>query len=238
MDRTLNKIWLSCLLLMIVTHAALAQTGKSSNSKQPNYLFIAIDDLNDWIGCLGGHPQVKTPNIDRLAARGTLFTNAHTQAPLCNPSRASLLTGLRPSSTGVYALQPKLRNAASLKDAATLPQSLQRAGYRTLGVGKIFHDNLSAAELAREFDVWGEVERYKITPARKFVTTPDPIRLMDWGPFPERDSDHDDWKVADWAIERLRTKPPQPFFLPSDYGCRTCHSMRRKSGSIFIPMTI
>jgi arylsulfatase A-like enzyme len=92
----------------------------------------AVDDLNDWIGCLGGHPQVKTPNIDRLAARGTLFTNAHIQAPLCNPSRVSLLTGLRPSTTGVYALQPKLRNVTSLKDAVSLPQSLWRGGYRTM----------------------------------------------------------------------------------------------------------
>ena len=69
---------------------------------KPNVLFIAIDDQNDWIGALGGHPQVKTPHIDGLARRGTLFSNAHCQAPLCNPSRSSLLTGLRPSSTGIY----------------------------------------------------------------------------------------------------------------------------------------
>src|SRR5689334_21741347 len=69
-----------------------------ASERYPNVLFIAVDDLNDWVGCLGGHPQAKTPNIDRLAAGGTLFLNAHIQAPLCNPSRASLLTGLRPSS--------------------------------------------------------------------------------------------------------------------------------------------
>jgi arylsulfatase A-like enzyme len=217
-NTTRGQVLLILFLAVALLRAAAAQTGERQRpprgaTGKPNYLFIAIDDLNDWVGPLGGHPQVKTPNIDRLAARGTLFTNAHIQAPLCNPSRVSLLTGLRPSTTGVYALQPKLRNVASLKDAVTLPQSLQRGGYRTLGVGKIFHDNLSAAELAREFDVWGEVERYKNVPARKFVTTPDPIRLMDWGPFPERDSDHDDWKVADWAIGQLKTKPPQPFFL-------------------------
>src|SRR6266853_577591 len=91
-------------------------------AERPNVLFIAIDDQNDWIGCLGGHPQVKTPNIDRLAKRGTLFTNAHTQAPLCNPSRSSLLTGLRPSSTGIYGLQPGIREVEALKDHVTLPQ--------------------------------------------------------------------------------------------------------------------
>jgi choline-sulfatase len=180
---------------------------------KPNYLFIAIDDLNDWVGCLGGHPQVKTPNIDRLAARGTLFANAHTQATLCNPSRASLLTGLRPSTTGIYALQPKLRNVAALKEAVTLPQALAKNGYRTLGEGKIFHDNLSPAERAREFQVWGEVEYYKKMPSQKFVATPDAIRLMDWGPFPATDAEHDDARLTDWAITQLTAKPQQPFFM-------------------------
>src|SRR6187549_3373841 len=76
---------------------------------KPNILMIAIDDQNDWIGCMGGHPQVKTPNLDALAARGTLFTNAHCQAALCNPSRSSLMTGLRPSTTGIYGLSPGIR---------------------------------------------------------------------------------------------------------------------------------
>src|SRR5881628_3735844 len=92
-------------------------------TKRPNVLFIAIDDQNDWIGCLGGHPQVKTPNIDRLAKSGTLFTNAHCQAPLCNPSRSSLLTGLRPSSTGIYGLMPGIREVEQTKNHVTLPQT-------------------------------------------------------------------------------------------------------------------
>src|SRR5215210_6113753 len=92
----------ACALALLL--AAPARAGDS-----PNVLFIAIDDLNDWVGCLGGHPQAKTPNIDRLARRGTLFTNAHCQAPLCNPSRVSVMTGLRPSTTGVYALESWFR---------------------------------------------------------------------------------------------------------------------------------
>lgn len=180
---------------------------------KPNYLFLAVDDLNDWIGALGGHPQAQTPNIDRLARRGTVFTNAHTQAPLCNPSRVSLLTGLRPSTTGVYALQPKLRNVDALKDVLTLPQALAQRGYRTIGAGKIFHDNLTPAELAAEFQVWGEVAYYKNLPAAKFVATPDPIRLMDWGAFPQADAAHDDAQLVDWAIAQLKAPPAQPFFL-------------------------
>src|SRR5438067_13208601 len=104
---------------MVFTVALLAVRIASA---APNVLFIAIDDLNDWEHCLGGHPQVKTPNIDKLASRGVLFTNSHCQAPLCNPSRTSILTGLRPSTTGVYALDPWFRTGEANKDLVTLPQ--------------------------------------------------------------------------------------------------------------------
>ena len=211
MNRTLPKLlsWMSCVVLFLtaLSPQAAAQAAK------PNYLFIAVDDQNDWIGALGGHPQVKTPNIDRLAARGTLFTNAHAQAPLCNPSRASLLMGKRPSTTGVYALQPWVRKVDGLKDALSLPQSLARQGYQTIAAGKIFHDNIPANERAKEFNIWGEIEAYKNTPVQKFVNTPDPIKLMDWGAFPAKDGDHDDAKLTDWAITQLNAKPQQPFFL-------------------------
>jgi arylsulfatase A-like enzyme len=77
---------------------ALSQSRQGNRvSLPPNVLFIVLDDMNDWIGPLKGHPQASTPNMDALAGRGTNFTNAHCQAPLCNPSRASLLTGMRPS---------------------------------------------------------------------------------------------------------------------------------------------
>ena len=70
--------------------------------QRPNVLFLAVDDMNDWVGCLGGYPGVRTPNIDALAKRGVLFRNTHCASPLCNPSRVALLTGLRPSTTGIY----------------------------------------------------------------------------------------------------------------------------------------
>ena len=117
-----SVIILSCYLLF--APAVLAA--------KPNILFIAIDDQNDWFGCLDGHPQVKTPNIDRLASRGTLFTNAHCQSPLCNSSRTSLMTGLRPSTTGIYGLAPWFRNVEEFKDVVSLPQYLSKHGYRCL----------------------------------------------------------------------------------------------------------
>lgn len=102
-------------------------------------LFLSIDDLNDWVGCLGGHPNVRTPNLDRLAARGLLFANAHCAAPLCNPSRAALLTGLRPSRTGVYDNRQPFRKSGPARQAITLPQHFMAHGYWVAGAGKISH---------------------------------------------------------------------------------------------------
>jgi arylsulfatase A-like enzyme len=183
---------------------------------QPNVLFIAVDDLNDWVGPLGGHPQVKTPHIDHLAARGTTFTNAHCQAPLCNPSRTSVLTGLRPSTTGTYALAPWFRTAAKFKDHETLFQYFHRHGYVTLSAGKVFHDAYPPKEgrvNGAEVDVWGTHGGFTPRPKAKFVTTPDNIPLMDWGPFPETDEECFDWDVATWAVEQLQSPPKGPFFL-------------------------
>ena len=179
-----------------------------------NILFIAIDDLNDWVGCLEGHPQAKTPNIDRLAARGTLFTNAHCQAPLCNPSRSSVLTGLRPSTTGIYALHPGFRASPALKESVTLPQYLASHGYSTFAAGKIFHDgSIPPADRSKEFQEWGEIGAMPYPP-HKFVTTPDPIKAMDWGVFPDHDERQGDWKIAESAIKRLKSLPDdKPFFV-------------------------
>ena len=82
-----NAILVLCLLLI----------GALSATEKPNVLFIAIDDLNDWVGCLGGHPQAITPNLDRFAGSGVLFNNAHCPAPACNPSRSAIMTGLSPN---------------------------------------------------------------------------------------------------------------------------------------------
>lgn len=200
----------------LILLVGLVAIGPAVAADRPNVLFVAIDDLNDWVGPLRGHPQAKTPHMDRLAARGTVFTNAHCQAPLCNPSRASVLTGLRPSTTGVYALAPWFRTAKGFEKAETLFQFFRRHGYRTLTCGKIFHDayppkadRMSGAEV----DVWGHHGGWTARPKTKFVKTPDPNPLVDWGVFPPHDEQQDDWKIADWAIDQLRTPPPEPFFL-------------------------
>jgi arylsulfatase A-like enzyme len=181
-----------------------------------NVLFVVIDDLNDWIGPLKGHPQVRTPNLDRLAARGVTFTNAHCQSPLCNPSRTSFLTGLRPTTTGVYALEPWIRTVPGYEQVVTLPQYLREHGYRTLTTGKIFHDAYPPPRDRRdgpEVDVWGYHGTHGPRPAKPFVVTPGRNPLVDWGPFPESDEQQEDAKVADWAIGQLKASPREPFWM-------------------------
>jgi arylsulfatase A-like enzyme len=202
------------LIRICVLSLGMLFSTASARAEKPNVLFIAIDDLNDWVGCLGGHPQVKTPHIDALAKRGTLFANAHCQAPLCNPSRSSLLTGLRPSTTGVYGLQPGIREVEALQKHVTLPQTFTQAGYHTYSCGKIYHDGaIKPKDRPAEFATWGPAPGMP-RPAKKFVQTPDPLPLMDWGVFPEKDEDQADWKIASAAVEALRDAPKdKPFFI-------------------------
>ena len=183
--------------------------------EKPNVLFIAIDDQNDWIGCLGGHPQVKTPNIDKLAENGTVFLNAHCQSPLCNPSRTSLMTGLRPTTTGIYGLAPWFRKVASMKDLVTLPQHFQNHGYLTMSAGKIYHGRYGRENgKNQEFDVIGPAASAAPFPKQRLVgKTPQNHKLVDWGTFPHRDDEKGDFKIANWGIEKLNSQPKEPFFL-------------------------
>ena len=195
-----------CLFGLLLTCSAQA-------APKPNILFIAIDDQNDWIGCLNGHPQVKTPNIDRLANRGTVFLNAHCQSPLCNSSRTSLMTGLRPSTTGIYGLAPWIRNVDGFQDVVSLPQYLKQHGYTTYSTGKIYHGGNGRRKGDREFDHLGPPAGVGAKPKQKLVRTPAPHPLVDWGVFPHRDEDKGDWKVASYAVEQLNRRPQEPFFL-------------------------
>jgi choline-sulfatase len=204
--------FLAAFFTLSLVHSS-ARAAESA-ATHPNVLFIAIDDLNDWVGCLGGHPQAQTPNMDRLAAHGTLFRNAHCQAPLCNPSRASLLTGLRPSTTGIYGLAPGIRDVARTRDCVTLPQYFAQHGYFTAGFGKVFHDGSIPERLhTNEFNVWGPAPGMPLPPA-KFVNTPDKMRAVDWGVYPPDDHQQADWQIADAAIAQMKSLPRQkPFFL-------------------------
>ena len=199
----MKKYFASVFVILLAASASAAD--------RPNVLLISIDDLNDWTGCLGGHPQSKTPNIDRLSERGTLFSNAHCQSPVCNPSRASLLTGRYPHSSGVYFLEPDLKQAPILKGLETLPERFAKHGYRTIAAGKIFHtgDARFFQEYGGNFGAFGPRPQTKIS-------QPHGHPLWDWGVFPDRDEDMPDHKIAHWAAEKLNSLPKddqEPFFM-------------------------
>ncbi len=233
-----------CLMVFAISFACCCQLKAT---EQPNVLFIAVDDLNDWVGCLGGHPQAETPHIDELARRGVLFSNAHCAAPACTPSRASLFTGQMPQNTGVWSNEgPKLRRLRS--NAFLLPDSFRRAGYKTLGTGKLgpnktcfqtFYDvhqrwspltsdavEYTSAELpSKGTDNPRHMVKLRnqqyVLPLNRMPSDRTPAdpkgESFDWGPFDVPDADFGDTQITDWAIKQLRAASPESLFLAVGY---------------------
>jgi arylsulfatase A-like enzyme len=193
-----------------VAPRAIAQQAAA----KPNVLFIAIDDLNDWVGCLGGHPDTKTPHLDALAARGVNFTNAHCPAPLCNASRAALMTGVRPSTSGVYENPQPWRQSPALKNAVTIPQHFMAHGYTAMGSGKIYHGAFPDPPSWNDFapsqqrNVFGNPN----PPGRPLNGIPNAAHF-DWGPVDVDDSAMGDTKTVQWVASQLAEKHDKPFFL-------------------------
>ena len=181
---------------------------------KPNVLFISIDDLNDWIGVLGGHPQTKTPNIDRLAKSGVLFTNAYTAAPACNPSRAALMTGIAPHKSGVYLNSQAWRPTPVLKDADSIPQHFRKNGYWVAGAGKIYH---GAFPDPPSWDVYyPDQQKNKpddpLPDGRPINGIPN-TGHFDWGSVDAAPAEMGDRKVAEWISGQLSKEHDKPFFL-------------------------
>ncbi len=222
-------------LLPLLLSALLASAVATHADSRPNVLMIIVDDMNDWVGCLGGHPQVKTPHIDRLARRGLLLTNAHVAAPVCNPSRVATLTGLRPSTTGIYGNETKWLEV--LPDVPTIPQHFKANGYHLLGGGKVNHhmpgfnrrsdwhdyfdqvfDSHYQDQLARGLDVkhftWPAGFPFNhLESVRTFSKPPQNPNEFDWGAFDTSDAEMGDGKMIEWAVKFLAQPPKEPFFL-------------------------
>jgi len=200
----LKKIIPASLLLFLFV-------GTVFGNPRPNVLLIAIDDLNDWVGCLGGHPQAKTPNIDRLAARGVLFSNAQCQSPVCNPSRTSMMSGLYPETTGIYFLSPPPDQSPAIQTNSLMPQRFLEEGYHVAGVGKLFHNGENQNETYIP-NYGGQFGAFGPYPDKKLTAFPGEM-LWDWGAYPDRDDQMPDFKIASWAVNRLKRKQEQPFWL-------------------------
>src|SRR5210317_178946 len=144
-----TKKILRILLLTLLTSVCSAQEPKAvveTPSKKMDILFIAIDDMNDWTTVFDKNNPIKTPNLERLAARGAFFEQAYCASPGCNPSRTAILTGLRPSTSGVYGQSYSWQKL--LPDVVTLSQEFKKNGYATIGAGKIFHNGKSGPDRA------------------------------------------------------------------------------------------
>lgn len=219
---------------VVIAAIASGLTGATLPTVRPNIVMIAIDDMNDWIGALAG--PAHTPNIDRLAASGMLFRNAYCVVPACNPSRAALLTGLRPETTGQYANEGNFRekrpgNAALL----TLPQRLAAFGYQTRAAGKIFHQSRGAGpnvpplsdplswqsqyvgltgtggakdyQEANGMAKWLKGDRHGI--ASDYAVQHASL----WGPIDQAKEETGDWRMAEDCAAFIAGKHDRPFFL-------------------------
>lgn len=202
----------------ILAGIVLCGSAFAAERAKPNVLFISVDDLNDWIGCLGGHPQTKTPNFDRFAKSGTLFTNAHCAAPQCNPSRTAIFTGIQPYRSGVYHNGQKMRDV--LPDAELIPKFFSRHGYWSAGSGKLLHYFIDAASWDEYFPT-----KEKENPFPPTFDPPNrPISLPVGGPWQYVETDWaalevsdevcgGDWSVTKWIGEQLQRPHDKPFFL-------------------------
>jgi arylsulfatase A-like enzyme len=201
----------SLALTFLGLFGSLADTSLAADGKQPNVLFIAVDDLRDWVGYLDRNPQTKTPNIDRLAAMGTSFTRSYCAAPVCNPSRAALMSGLRPSTSGVYDNGNDWRTVIS-RDLP-LTTTFRKAGYYVCGAGKIYHGSLDRRDewddyLAGEGGGGGRAQRRFSSEANG-----DGVGGIKFAPLDCQDSDLPDYKITDYGIAQLQKQHDRPFLL-------------------------
>ncbi|MBX3177971.1 MAG: sulfatase [Candidatus Hydrogenedentes bacterium] len=204
--------------LMSAAAGALVLGGGAASGgagRPRNVLFISMDDLNDWTGYQGGHPDVKTPNLDRLAARGTAFTHTYCPAPLCNASRAALMTGIIPSRSGVYMNDQDWRKSPVLSEAATLSQHFMANGYSARGAGKIYHGPFQHPASWQAY--WPSQDTCKPDdpnpPSIPWQGGGAASRHFDWGPLDVDDSAMGDGQVAAWVSAELSKPREQPFFL-------------------------
>jgi arylsulfatase A-like enzyme len=189
---------LSAVFCLIGLHAVNAE-----ESARPNVLFIAVDDLNHWVGHFGRNKQTKTPNIDRLAGMGVTFTNAQCAAPVCNPSRAALLSGKRPGTTGIYDNNNPFTKV--LKPDESLVMQFKKAGYETLGTGKLWHGGVGWDEQ------WTTIQKES---HHKGQIVDRSIGGIAFGPIVEGgDEAVSDTGIADFGIAELGKTHDKPFFL-------------------------
>ncbi len=198
----------SCCLAVFSLSLLLCATSHAADAKKPNVLFIAVDDLRDWVGYLGHNPQTKTPNIDRLAKMGVAFTHSYCAAPVCNPSRAALMSGLRPFTSGVYENNNDWRTV--IPEPLTLTHQFRAAGYFVCGAGKIYHE---AYKRVSDWDDYLANEGGKGAGKLSAKAKGDGVGGIKFAPLDCADSALPDYAITDYGIAQLGKTHDKPFFL-------------------------
>lgn len=183
----------------------LAASLGAAPASPPNVLFIAVDDLRDWIGYFGHNPQSKTPNFDRLAKMGLSFPRAYCASPVCNPSRAALMSGMRASTTGVYENSTDFRPLIPAEKMLTA--AFRNAGYFVHGSGKIYHESY------RRRSEWDDYLEKEGGNPRVPQGQSDGVGGIKFAPLDCRDDELPDYAIADYGIASLGRKHDKPFFL-------------------------
>ena len=217
---------------IIAVAFTLVTGGLFAQEDQPNVLFISVDDLNDWVGVYGGHPQAKTPHIDSFAQQAMVFRNASCPGPVCGPSRSALLSGFMPSTTGLYGNSNNMLDSAIVQKNATLPEYFSKHGYITISKGKIFHKH--STENGQDhghwaFDVWEAAKGGgKVDPERYFCREEGIINgrkvenpkftksggsRLAFGPLLGKKEQTKDYRTAKWFEEKLKEDYEKPFFM-------------------------
>lgn len=235
--KTLHTL-LSCLFIATISHSAHSQLTTSNkdylnvapdaigdttaqsiiDQRPPNVLFIAIDDMNDWVGFLDGHPQAITPNMDKLADRGVNFTNAHCVSPACGPSRTALLFGISPQQSGLYPFYDQMRMDSAILDQYTsIPQLFKENGYKTYGSGKIHHGREWTYKKDGGHREWTENNEMALESLPPLIYNYEggfgKGRKMAFCPTSSPLEHHPDYATATYGIEILEKSHEQPFLL-------------------------
>ena len=221
-----NKLFGAGVMYLLFSFSAHSQS-------RPNVIFIAMDDENDWIGPLGGNPQVLTPNMDKLCnENGMVFTNAHCTGPVSCPSRSALLSGFRPERTGCYNNSQNMLNSQLIQEYATMPEYFSKNGYITISMGKIFHKHPTEKGLDQgqwAFDIW-EQERGDQRPQRDKLTSRtdglvNGVKIENqnytgrggtdfaWAPTICGKEETLDFRTAQWFAQQLQKDFGKPFFM-------------------------
>lgn len=200
------RVFLTVFVTFAATLSATGQPTEKSADEQPspNVLFIAVDDLNHWVGHLKRNPQTITPNLDRLAEMGVSFAHAYCAAPACNPSRVALMSGMRPSTTGIYHNPDDYR--PHVRPEQTLNSHFRANGYRVVGAGKIYHGTYGRRS------EWDDYAARKPADNRGAYVKKD-FGGVRWSQLKGDDKAVGDYHTVSYCIDQLQTDHDQPFFV-------------------------